>query len=1104
MIKTGEYGKMIRKFIAALVLTAFTTSCVVPPVHASAAFGGETAPAGMAGGQLLNLPEPGSMVALSDAFAPMVLRGMKVDLRDPLKFDFLVDPGDSALTGDALKDGSSTLIKYFLAAVTTPEQDVWVNLSPYEKDRIIPDAFGRTEMGRDLLAQDYMLKQITASLMYPESGLGKTFWQKVYQRAFELYGTSDIPVDTFNKVWIVPERAEVYEDKGVVYIGESHMKVMLETDYLAASHSDADNAPSDMAKQIIREVMIPLIEREVNVGKNFAELRQVYQSLILAAWYKQRLKESLLSRVYADKNKVAGVDVLDKEIHQKIYAQYIEAFKKGVYDYVKDEYDVNAQETIPRKYFSGGFDAAQIDDVISHNPLEFIPKARGKGLFQVSARVRPQADEEIRGIDMTKIRSYQMGQSPMVVTRLPQDIWEGAVRSEGITRIFNGMTEMNARKWDFQGTPYSELDDNYHITAKIVELYRQGQGRSFDDPIVVLDWGCGKGTGVRGLFEEVQRLKQSGEYPDLHVRIIGYANDLHSDWENLPTDVSIIFDVADNLFTDLEHLGVKQLHLVYSHWGITHLIDEDLVAGLGHLKQLGKMMAPAGDMRLGVFWRFEKDVFAKTGLTVLNRWALSNDALRIYQFATQDNAQQQQVDAAEDQKMVTKNTRATVGQKEVISRIHYILARIALWDKKVLRFSKVKLQDRVRIFDKDPRVVSLEGWTRGVAWTFMGMFGLLSGRKFLEAYTASGIDWDIALTGALWLFPAAVIGVLYVQILRLFKNAAEGSSDEALGGMAYARKIYINRSETEDLGAFTHTAAHEMAHVLNLPNNGLLANSYEYLIVNRIVGQAAADQFSTMGRVRYDTFLYSDEAYIWARAISRNVADDLVEREILLRSCIIQSAAFRYMMEYNYGEEWTQAELETEADIFVKQEMDRKRKAVDRVLPHPAKEEPWHYIYGYAMAKLALEHYGNTEEALRFIWKLGEIRIAQPVVDWLEQHKQAVAEDPGLEIDRDLLRRMFLQNVGQLNAPPEDVVSTDLAKGGEDSAATDPTKGGIDFNTQKMDLDIRGDGSAWVQEMDPAELLRYENAPGFAPVILNISPVADLPVFLGLSSQVPQ
>ena len=48
---------------------------------------------------------------------------------------------------------------------------------------MIPEALGQTDMGRDLLAQDYILKQITASLIYPEKQLGKTFWDKVYAKA---------------------------------------------------------------------------------------------------------------------------------------------------------------------------------------------------------------------------------------------------------------------------------------------------------------------------------------------------------------------------------------------------------------------------------------------------------------------------------------------------------------------------------------------------------------------------------------------------------------------------------------------------------------------------------------------------------------------------------------------------------------------------------------------------------------------------------------------------------------------------------------------------------------------------------------------------------
>ena len=182
------------------------------------------------------------MVTTTVAFNPPILRGLIIHPENPLRFDFIVDKGDgnnSVGNGHArsLQEEYTRLIKYFLATLTIPEDDLWVNLSPYEKERIIPNEFGQTEMGRDLLAQDYILKQLMASLTYPESGLGKKFWDEVYKKAYEQYGTTNIPLNTFNKVWIVPDKAVVYENKDKAFIVESHLKVMLEEDYLALSQN---------------------------------------------------------------------------------------------------------------------------------------------------------------------------------------------------------------------------------------------------------------------------------------------------------------------------------------------------------------------------------------------------------------------------------------------------------------------------------------------------------------------------------------------------------------------------------------------------------------------------------------------------------------------------------------------------------------------------------------------------------------------------------------------------------------------------------------------------------------------------------------------------
>ncbi|NTU49947.1 MAG: radical SAM protein [Desulfobulbaceae bacterium] len=308
---------------------------------------------------VVQMPAPGTMMSLSEAFAPPLLKGVKVYPDNPFRLDFILDKGNSSGSTEQLKAESTRLIKYFLASITVPEKDLWVNLSPYEKDRIVPDAFGVTEMGRDLLAQDYMLKKITASVIYPEGEVGKAFWAKVYAEAQKRFGTSDVPVDTFNKVWIVPEKAVVYESMDSAYVVESRLKVMLEEDYLALNKNTAakergTTATNKLGSDIVRDVVIPILEKEVNEGRNFAQLRQVYQSLILAVWYKDKVKESIFGKAYVDRNKTGGVDIEDRAAKDKIWAQYVEAFKKGAYNYIKEDLDPATQQAIPRKYFSGG------------------------------------------------------------------------------------------------------------------------------------------------------------------------------------------------------------------------------------------------------------------------------------------------------------------------------------------------------------------------------------------------------------------------------------------------------------------------------------------------------------------------------------------------------------------------------------------------------------------------------------------------------------------------------------------------------------------------------------------------------------------------------
>jgi len=298
----------------------------------------------------LYLPQPGTMVHLSPAYTPAYLKGIVIHPEDGLKFDFIIDRGDKLLSDAQKRDEYTKLAKYFLASLAIPDENQWVNLSPYEQDRIITSDFGQTVMGRDLLAQDYLLKQITASLIYPQDRLGKKFWDKVYAQAQKQYGTTNVPINTFNKVWILPDDALIYEKGHTAYILKNHLRVMLEEDYLAMQKRGHINV-SPFSSQVIRQIVLPEIEREINQDQNFAPLRQVYSGMLLATWFKGALKNSLLAQIYANKSKIKGIDQ-DPRTNAKIYQRYLQAYKRGVFNFIK--VDMDANQPVAKKYFSGG------------------------------------------------------------------------------------------------------------------------------------------------------------------------------------------------------------------------------------------------------------------------------------------------------------------------------------------------------------------------------------------------------------------------------------------------------------------------------------------------------------------------------------------------------------------------------------------------------------------------------------------------------------------------------------------------------------------------------------------------------------------------------
>jgi hypothetical protein len=275
---------------------------------------------------------------LTGSYNPPLLKGIKTDSDNPLRFEFIFDEGAQYLTRSQLETETKKLIGYFLCAMAIPEEKLWVNLSPNEQDRIIPNVLGKTGMGEAMLEEDYLLKQLAASLTFPETEAGRKYWADI--------NNARVPTNNFQKVWIMPESAEIYCDNDKAFITKNRLKVLTQEDYgtngvgAGSKPAQGQGQVTNLPLQSFKDNILPLLEQEVNNGKHFIQLRQMYNALLLAVWFKKHLKENILSNAYTNKQKINGIEASDAHAAENIYQKYMTAFKTGAYDYTKSEQNI--------------------------------------------------------------------------------------------------------------------------------------------------------------------------------------------------------------------------------------------------------------------------------------------------------------------------------------------------------------------------------------------------------------------------------------------------------------------------------------------------------------------------------------------------------------------------------------------------------------------------------------------------------------------------------------------------------------------------------------------------------------------------------------------
>lgn len=289
----------------------------------------------------LGLPEPTALLGLTNKSYEPILKGVSFDPDNPMMISFIIDKGSKDKVN---KEEINNFVEYFLAGLTLPDSEFWVNLSPYENDRIISDALQGTKVAHQLLSQDYVLKVLSSSLTHPKTPTGSEYWKIMTAGAENSL--------SFDKVWISSAKASVYElkTKNTVLINESSLIAQTETDYIAQKDSHDSQAMS---------AILADLTKEVNTGKHFAQLRQVYNALILSKWVKNNILEILNDNVsfihgYTNSSKTKGIDLSDPKIKNQVYSLYLESIKNGSYNFIDKVKENDIAST--RKYFSGGLE----------------------------------------------------------------------------------------------------------------------------------------------------------------------------------------------------------------------------------------------------------------------------------------------------------------------------------------------------------------------------------------------------------------------------------------------------------------------------------------------------------------------------------------------------------------------------------------------------------------------------------------------------------------------------------------------------------------------------------------------------------------------------
>jgi hypothetical protein len=290
-----------------------------------------------------------------------------------------------------LGSGEAASLVYFLTGLTLPNCSFWVNLDPWEPERIASDNMCKTMIGRVLLEADLQMKKDFCKYDNPcESDIGKKYWDMLEKKAEELVtecmkefpqeiqNVDNVSFNVVTRHWIVPGKITVYEDNDEIYIVEATLDIYSEPAYEHSTFEIQDQPDSLSSKcrgcltraakeygryaaELEENLILPLVVKEVNTSDQYTDLRQVYTALVLAQWYKSHCEESLFAK-FLDTENIEALGSWEGRDCLEIQKNYVRSFEEGEYNCVMEQQE--GSYLVTRVYRGGGINFTELQSYI--------------------------------------------------------------------------------------------------------------------------------------------------------------------------------------------------------------------------------------------------------------------------------------------------------------------------------------------------------------------------------------------------------------------------------------------------------------------------------------------------------------------------------------------------------------------------------------------------------------------------------------------------------------------------------------------------------------------------------------------------------------------